>query len=78
MKMLKLFFLHKITFWTSYKKKVKEFKPSQELNSQPLDYKSDDISTELLGPTSEKTQYSKTNLNYILFTHGLILPMGGL
>ena len=52
--------------------------PSQELNSRPLDYKSDALSTELLGQTSEKTQYNKTNLNYILFTHGLILPMGGL
>jgi hypothetical protein len=31
-----------------------------------------------LGQTSEKTQYNKTNLNYILCTHGLILPMGGL
>ena len=52
--------------------------PSWELNSRPLDYKSDALSTELLGQTSEKTQYNKTNLNYILFTHGLILPMGGL
>ena len=52
--------------------------PSRELNSQPLDYKSDALSTELLGQTSEMTQYNNTNLNYILFTHGLILPMGGL
>ena len=52
--------------------------PSFELNSQSLDYKSDALSTELLGQTSVKTQYNKTNLNYILLTHGLILPMGGL
>ena len=37
--------------------------PSQELNSQPLDYKSDALSTELLRQTSEMAQYDKTKLN---------------
>ena len=52
--------------------------PSRELNSRPLDYKSDALSNELLGQTSKMTQYGNTNIDYILFTHGLILPMGGL
>ena len=37
--------------------------PSRELNSQPLAYKSDALSTELLGQASEMTQYNKTDLN---------------
>ena len=37
--------------------------PSQELNSQPLAYKSDALSTELMGQASEMTQYNKTDLN---------------
>ena len=41
--------------------------PSQELNSRPLDYKSDALSTELLGHTSEMAQYNKkkTKLDFI-------------
>ena len=45
------------------RKKVKKIGPSRELNSRPLDYKSDALSTELLGHTSEITQYNKKKLN---------------
>ena len=40
---------------------------SRELNSQPLGYKSDALSTELLGHTSEMPQYNKkkTKLYFI-------------
>ena len=44
-------------------KKEKNFVPSRELNSRLLDYKSDALSTELLGQTSEKTQYNNKKLN---------------
>ena len=46
-----------------YENVIDNFVPSLELNSWPLDYKSDDLSTELLGQTSEMTQYNKTDLN---------------
>ena len=45
------------------RKKVKKIGPSRELNSRPLDYKSDALSTELLGQTCEMTQYNKRKLN---------------
>ena len=45
------------------RKKVKEFWPGQELNSWPLAYKSDALSTELLGQASEMGKYNKRQLN---------------
>ena len=42
------------------RKKGKQF---CALNSRPLVYKSDALSTELLGQTSEMTQYNKQKLN---------------